>query len=75
MEKITKIYIGNKGFTGKTVHAVRVEEDTNGHIYLGNGTTNNLCNNWETTVRPITNVRKVIATKENVTCKNCLKRL
>ena len=71
----TKLYIANKGWTGKTVHAVRVEEDENGKVNLHNGMNNNICYNWESTIRPITNLKKVEATKDNVTCKNCLKHL
>lgn len=70
-----KLYIANKGWTGKTVHAVLVDEDENGKINMHNGMNNNLCYNWETTIRPIVNLRKVEATTENVTCKNCIERL
>lgn len=68
-----KIYIANKGYTGKTVHAVRVYEDENGKINMH--IDDNLCYNWETTIRPIVNLKKVEATTENVTCKNCIKAL
>jgi len=71
----SKLYIGNKGWTGKTVHAVRVEEDENGVVNMHNGTNNNICYQWETTVRPITNLKKIEATVHNVTCKNCLERI
>lgn len=70
-----KLYIGNKGWTGKTVHAIRVEVNDDGSVNMHNGQNNNLCYQWETTVRPVTNLKKVEATTENVTCKNCLKHL
>lgn len=75
METISKLYIGNKGWTGTTVHAIRVEENENGDLVGYNGTNNNICYRWETTLRPITNLKKVQATTQNVTCKNCLKYL
>ena len=75
MNTTTKLYIANKGWTGKTVHAVEVEENEAGEINMHNGTNNNICYRWETTVRPITNLKKVQATVDNVTCKNCLKQL
>lgn len=75
MNTINKLYIGNKGWTGKTVHAIEVEEDENGKVNMHNGMNNNLCYQWETTIRPITNLKKVQATVDNVTCKNCLARL
>ena len=75
METTTKYYIGNKGWTGQTVHAISVQENEAGDFVGYNGTNNNLCYFWETTLRPITNLKKVKATKENVTCKNCLKAL
>ena len=65
-----KLYIGNKGWTGTTVHAIRCYE---------NGTPINydaeLCHNYKTTLRPVVRIKKVEATTENVTCKNCAKRL
>lgn len=75
MNSTYKTFIGNKGWTGKTVHAVSVEVFEDGSINMHNGTNNNLCYNYESTVRPITNLKKVQATTENVTCKNCLKHL
>ena len=60
--KEIKLNIGNKGWTGKTVHAIRE-----------NGL--NLCYRLETTVRPTTNFKEVLATEENVTCKHCKKQI
>lgn len=64
------LYIGNEGWTGKTVHAIRAKE--NGH-YVNN---DKVCYNFAAlTQRPITHLKKVQATTENVTCKNCLKHI
>lgn len=63
-----KLYIGNEGWTGKTVHAIHL--DSNGQPH------SKLCYRYAgNTNRPITRLKKVQATTENVTCPHCLKRI
>jgi hypothetical protein len=69
-----KLYTGNLGWTSTTVHAVRVHEYEDGKSY--NGEPYAICapnTGMHYRIGRVTNIRQEAATRDNVTCKKCLK--
>lgn len=70
---ISKVYTGNIGWSSPTKHAVHVNEHEDGNSF--SGTPHALCapnTGMHYRIGGITQLKRVQATHENVTCKKCL---
>lgn len=76
MNTISKLYIGYLGWSGNSVHAVRVNELEDGTGY--NGEPYAICKpntGRHYRIGLINRIRKINADQTNITCKQCIERL
>jgi hypothetical protein len=76
METISKLYIGYLGWSTSTLHAVRVDELEDGSGYRTEPYAICKPNTFRHyRIGLVNRIRRTQATAENVTCKDCIRRL